>query len=473
MKNIRIIRLLYIFSALLLCSSSYGRTVRGQVTSGEDKLSDVTVTDGTNFTKTNKKGAFKMKIDDNAKFVYVITPSGYVADWSSGAPQFYQKADQGDFFAFDLIRTGMDYSTYHLIAVGDPQPRHKTESDEFEGAPVEDMRSTIAQMKEPAVGLILGDLCFDVFPLMIRTKNTLAGLGIPFYSVPGNHDHDRKVEGNDNLATRVYNEHFGPENYAFHLGNDLVIMLDNIIYHNRSGYEEGYTEDQLKWVKSLLKTIPSDADLFIVQHSPLNGRSPVRHTDEVVVNRDKLFEIIKGRKTTFISGHNHTNGNYTYGPDIMDHNVAAISGSWWDSYRCKDGTPRGYKVFTKTGKDLKWYYKSIGKDKDFQYDIVRKGEGQLHPDCILVNIWDYDPQWKVEWMEDGKPMGQMTQVEEYSPQHKAEIKALQDAGKNVKGYRLTIKSKHFFAARPSENASKVSIKITDRFGKTWTEDIVL
>ena len=41
---------------------------------GEEKLSDVIVTDGKNFTQT-KKGKFKFEIDDNAEFVYIITTS--------------------------------------------------------------------------------------------------------------------------------------------------------------------------------------------------------------------------------------------------------------------------------------------------------------------------------------------------------------------------------------------------------------
>ena len=82
------------------------RNVKGIVTCGDEKLSKVIVTDGKNFTRTNKNGSFKMDIADSAQFVYIITPSGYCADWSSGAPEFYRKADGKDFFEFDLIKTG-------------------------------------------------------------------------------------------------------------------------------------------------------------------------------------------------------------------------------------------------------------------------------------------------------------------------------------------------------------------------------
>ena len=85
-------RLMILFLALAaVCNLAEARIVSGSVTCGKKKLSDVIVTDGKNFTKTHK-GKFKFEIDDNAEFVYIVTPSGYVADWSSGSPEFYKKA---------------------------------------------------------------------------------------------------------------------------------------------------------------------------------------------------------------------------------------------------------------------------------------------------------------------------------------------------------------------------------------------
>lgn len=60
------------------------RKVSGSVISGEEKLAGVIVTDGENFTQTKKNGKFSFEINDDAEFVYIVTPSGYVADWSTG-----------------------------------------------------------------------------------------------------------------------------------------------------------------------------------------------------------------------------------------------------------------------------------------------------------------------------------------------------------------------------------------------------
>ena len=118
------------------------RTVTGKVVCGQEKLSNVLVTDGFRFTKTKKNGEFKMNVADSAKFVYIVTPSGYAGDWSTGAPQFYQKIEEGDTYTFDLIKTGDPSARYNIIAVADPQPSKERHCDEFDGEPLEDLCQT-------------------------------------------------------------------------------------------------------------------------------------------------------------------------------------------------------------------------------------------------------------------------------------------------------------------------------------------
>lgn len=465
MKNI----LTAILIMSCICLDAEARTVKGKVTCGKEKLAGVVVTDGENFAKTGRNGKFRMEINDDAPFVYIVTPAGYSADWSSGCPQFYLKAEGQDFFPFDLVKTSDREDTYSIIAVGDPQPRKEKHSDEFAGKPLDDLSATAAQLEGQAVGIALGDICFDVLPLLDRWKQDIVRAGIPFYPVVGNHDHDRNFEG-DKESIGAYRAAFGPENYAFMIGDDIVFILDNIIYHSRSGYELGYTEEIIRWVNGMMEYVPEDADIYVAQHSPLNGR----HYKKMVTRHQELLEAFEGHQVTFLSGHNHTNGNFEYAPGVFEHNVAAICGTWWDVYHCTDGTPRGYKVLTETNDELTWYYKSIGRDKSFQHELFRPGETRLHPDCVVVNVWDYDPQWSIEWYEDGKPMGAMERVKEYSPLHTAEMNAAYaKTGKTPSDYRLTKESDHYFAARPSAGAKKVTVVIKDRFGHTWKEEVTL
>ena len=462
---------------LFVCSEVSARTVKGKVTCGEDNLSKVLVTDGYTFTKTKKNGEFKMELADSAKFVYIITPSGYAADWSSGAPQFYHKIDDRESYTFDLKKTGDPSVQYNIVAVADPQPSKEEHCDEFDGAPLDDICQTISQLEGPSVGLVLGDVCFNRYHLMERWKQSIVRAGIPFYAVPGNHDHVHEID-TDRKSTEVYTEYFGPENYAFFIGNDLVIMLDNIIHglRGRHKYTEGYSEEQIAWVKALLKNVPSKMGIYVGQHSPTNGRAYLSGGSETdfILNGKAFLGLLEGRKVTIISGHNHVNMNFRYSENVVEHNVAAICGTWWDAYHCKDGTPRGYKVFTVNGGDLTWYYKSVGKDKDFQYEIFRPGEAPRNPKCVVLNLWDYDKNWTVQWFEDGQLKGAMKRVKERNPLHTAEVEAtFARKGKPVTEWKRTAKSNHYFAATPSEGAKKITIIIQSPFGKEWVEVVNL
>ena len=99
----RIIALLAVSTMFL--GAAHARKVSGTVTCGEELLEGVIVTDGANFTTTNFKGKFAFEINDDAEHVYIVTPDGYVADWTSGVPAFYQKAEGKNKFAFDLAST--------------------------------------------------------------------------------------------------------------------------------------------------------------------------------------------------------------------------------------------------------------------------------------------------------------------------------------------------------------------------------
>lgn len=454
------------------------RTVKGVVSCSGKQLPNVIVTDGYNFTKSRKNGEFKIKLADSAKFVYIVTPSGYAADWSSGTPQFYQKLDERTFYTFDLIKTGDPASLYNLIAVADPQPSKEVHCDEFDGAPLDDICQTVSELNGVSVGLVLGDICFNKYHLMDRWKKSIVRTGIPFYPVPGNHDHFHEVD-NDRESINIYTDNFGPENYAFFMGKDLVIMLDNIIHGRKNGshpYSLGYTAEQLKWLCELMGYVTSDVDVYVGQHSPTNGRfymSGGKETD-LIINGQEFFDVLKGHKVTILSGHNHLNRNFRYSSDVVEHNVAAICGTWWDAYHCKDGTPRGYKVFTLNNGHLTWYYKSVGKYKDFQYEVFLPGESLLNPECVVVNLWDYDDNWTITWFEDGVSKGKMIRVKEKNHLHKAEVEAtFAKKGRPVSDWKRTSVSNHYFAATPSNGAKLVTIHIQNPFGKEWIEEIDL
>ena len=448
------------FAALAI--GAEGRKVTGSVTCGETGLAGVTVTDGKNFTQTKANGKFAFEIEDDAEHVFIVTPAGYVADWSSGVPAFYQKAEGVSKFSFPLQRTKAG-NDYNIIAVSDPQ----TYSDEhfamFAGKPLEDLTKTAATLDAVTVGLSLGDISWDRIEVLDMYKKEIVRTGIPFYPVVGNHDNEAYIQG-DKEASATYRSKMGPENYAFYLGKDIVIVLDNIIYDTNFKMTEGYTSESVTWVKELMKTVPADAKVYVAHHAPLGrGKRKIR-------NASSLLEALRGRNVTFLAGHTHINAINAIEKNVTEHNVAAICGAWWETEHCTDGTPRGYKVFTMHAGKLSWYYKPVDYSKTHIAEVYNIGQTTLHPNSVVANVWDWDDEWKVEWYEDGVHMGSMDMVAEVSPVFSKEIESAY-AGKEIPSWKNARPSRHNFAATPTRYAKSVTIAVESRFGQKWTQTV--
>ena len=180
--------------------SAEARKVTGVVMCGEEPLENVVVTDGANFTKTNFKGKFTFEINDEAEYVYIVTPSGYVADWSSGVPAFYQKAEGQAKFAFNLQKTQRG-GDYNIIAIADPQTKTKEHFNMFASQPLADVTAAAQSLGGLTVGLTLGDIVWDEFSLLEEYKKAIVKTNVPFYPVVGNHDNDASCH--DDLKAHI------------------------------------------------------------------------------------------------------------------------------------------------------------------------------------------------------------------------------------------------------------------------------
>ena len=458
--------ILLISTLLAFTCLSDARTVKGTVHCDGASLKDVIVTDGEHFAKTNSKGRFRLEVDKDADFVHIVTPAGYVADWSDGTPRFYIDAN-ADNFDFELQKYDTS-SDWALVAMADPQAQHERHFAKFVKRNVE-LKAWVADLKETPVGIALGDIGWDSMYLYPEFKKEFRNLGFPVYPVIGNHDHNKDLKG-DHETAADYRASFGPENYAFCLGQDYVIVLDNILYDTQKKYVESYTESQIEWVKDLLKYIPETATIYIAQHSPLYYWFNSEKERYVGLGKE-LLEVLDDRTVNFLSGHTHINNNIAISDNVREHNVAAYCGTWWITDHCNDGTPGGYKIFENVDGELSWYYKSFGHDKDFQCEFFNIGEVKALPNAIVANVWDYDEEWSVTWLQDGKDMGAMEQVTITSPYYEREIKAAYtDRGKNIPNYKKPHKNIHYFAAVPSQYAKVVTVIVKDRFGHQWRHD---
>ncbi|MGY0035090.1 calcineurin-like phosphoesterase C-terminal domain-containing protein [Pedobacter sp. NJ-S-72] len=167
--------------------------------------------------------------------------------------------------------------------------------------------------------------------------------------------------------------------------------------------------------------------------------------------------------------------------------VRYVAHAWWTGPVCSDGCPNGYGVYEVNGSEIKWFYKSTGKAKDHQFRIYPKGSFSeiasgttsgnspettpANQQEIGVNIWNWDPKWKVEYFEDGVNKGEMKQRTAMDPiAYKLYGGPL--VPKKHKWVEPTL-TDHLFFATPAPGTRQFKVVATDRFGSAYTEEITL
>ena len=504
-------RILFIALAFAaLCGSLEARNVTGKVVSGSKKLSGVVVTDGTNFTQTKKNGTFSFDIKDDADFVYIITPSGYVAEWSSGVPAFYQSAEGKTEFVFDLLQTTSP-EVYNIIAVGDPQPRSDEQFEEFAGVPLSDIAETAAALEGFTVGVPLGDVCYDKLHLQIRWKEEIVRAGVPFYPSIGNHDHDM-MEAGDYDTVNPFKAKVAPTYYSFNIGNVHYVVLDNILCTNTpatsekdgSGrsYKASLTQEQLSWLKKDLSYVDKSKVLVLTMHAQMYNETGSQN----ITYCADLEKLCNGYETHVMSAHTHVIWNNDIAAkNIFHHNSGAVCGTWWWTgyytsglYLCKDGSPAGYYVYDMNGTDVKWRFKPTGKDfqnafrtydrneivlsaKNFAPKATSSGATAFEKSAstwvasdknnyVYFNVFDYNTSWTIEVTENGKKLSHEV-VKVKDPLHLVAYEAQRyNAGSSPTGdFTARTVSSHIFRVKASSATSTLEFKLTDGFGNVYTE----
>ena len=162
---------------------------------------------------------------------------------------------------------------------------------------------------------------------------------------------------------------------------------------------------------------------------------------------------------------------------------------------CGDGSPGGYRVMEFDGKEFEWYYKATGRPEDYQFRTYDRNEICLSASAyvprasaenraaflesvgnyatpnsenrVYLNIWDYDPSWKIEVTENGKKLP-WTRFTAKEPLYLATY----EAEEYNYGYTVSYPggtTSHLFEVRASAPDTTLEIKVIDRFGRVYTE----
>lgn len=455
----------------------------GKVTANGKGIPNVGVTDGINIVNTNKKGGYVLRTTDTNSFVYISIPSGYQVPIKDNTPNFFHaiidKNTPKQVYNFELEKLPNNEDKHTIITWADPQVYFEDELIELKEA-TDDVKELIYEYYSnvPTYGLVAGDIIgyskdADLFYPPI--KQLISDTGVPFFYVPGNHDVDMSSTSNA-LSKQIYKSAFGPNYYSFSRGKVHYIMLDNIFYNADQGGYTGYiNENQMSWLEQDLKRITKGSTVILTMHIPTfspearRGEYQKELPHRVLQNRESLYALLEPFNAHIFSGHEHYLENYKIKDNLFEHVHTTISGLFWMAPWSWDGSPRGYTVYEIDGEDITWYSKSIGKNREHQFNAYPVGSNAQQPNAITANVWNYDPAWKVYWYEDGIRQGEMEQFKGYDSSIVEFVKKNKHNFKH-KGIGASL-TDHLFFAVPKTKNSQIKIEVIDRFGKSYFKDV--
>ncbi|MET0638009.1 MAG: calcineurin-like phosphoesterase family protein [Chitinophagaceae bacterium] len=454
------------------------RTLRGKVQANGKAVAGVAVTDGTNVTVTDKNGRYEFTTGATSQYVYISVPAGYEIPANKGIAEFYKPLTAGAGTIsndFELKKLAVDDHKHNFVVWADTQVISKADVEMMQTQSVPDLKELVSSYPAGTLfhGIGCGDLVWDHFELFPDYKKAVENTGIPFYNVIGNHDMDLEARS-DEQSSQTYRKEFGPTYYSYNRGAIHYVVLDDVFFIGVAKKYIGYlTENQLQWLEQDLALVSPGTTVVLSLHIPTNTGMSKRMKKEddfggTVSNRQQLYKILAPYKVHIMSGHTHFNENWEEG-NIMEHNHGTVCGAWWTGPICGDGTPAGYGVYEVDGSDIRWYYKSTGMSKEQQFRIYSKGRIKAYPDEIAVNVWNWDNKWKVEWLENGILKGPMEQRIGLDPWAE-ELYGGPQLPKKHKWVEPTLND-HLFYAKPATADAKITIRVTDRFGKVYEQTI--
>lgn len=510
--------------SVVVAGQEQGDNLSGRVCDTEGRpVEGVVVSDGDLCVLTDADGRYSMQSDKRCGHLFISIPSGYEVECSSYMiPQFFRRlsASVDRHEQHDFTLSAVDNSRFMLIASTDHHVANRQSKDlaqfRWDNGFFADVRGVAVAADCPVYSVCMGDMSWDEFWYPrnydltdYREELSRNGYPVPIFHAMGNHDND-PYHADDWLSSQLFRETIGPTYYSFNIGAAHFVVLDNIIYRNTGGsqgsigkldYTEAVDPAQLAWLERDLALVEDkSAPLVIVMHANLfrgcKKNGAIDHTIGMTGAYELMSRLSGFDDVYVISGHSHINQRILHANSgIHEINVAATSGTWWwtgtyhdagyDVNVCRDGSPGGYEVFAFDGRNVEWYYKGIGRDRDYMFRAYDMNEVLRNPiiaaaspdfgtaptadgveDCygqndILVNIWDWEPGWTIRVTEQGREL-QGVQVRGRDPMHKIAY-----TGKTSAFF--TCYNNHMWKFRASSATSTVTIEVTDLFGHSSTQ----
>lgn len=496
----------------------------------------VAVSDGYSIVKTDAGGFYALQSNKVNGYVFIEIPSGYEPVVSHAVAQFWAnlnstdpRIDEVHNFTLRKVRQ----SKFRIVALSDVHLAGRyNDREQFCADVIPVLRKYAEDHKnEKVYAFNTGDMTFDIYWYADRYAiedyvKTMDVLKFPFttYYANGNHDHDGATpEGPDCdfNALKRYTQVLGPSYYSLNIGQWHIIFLDSIYYKNEDlptkkvfeniygarNYDHKFDERQWEWLAKDLADVSESTPIMVCTHAPIFRNKGYQGKWEFYTfPEDQAQRFIdtfaKYKQVHIIDGHSHKNSVTYVGDNIVDHNIGSVCGTWW---KCgnwgltpmnTDASLPNFEEFVVNGTSLTWKYHSFlgGDAKQFiVYDMnevkkayredpwlagyVKATKEELkfleaEDNTVWVKVYAWDPKWKVEILENNKPL-EIDNVKGEDPFFHLNYGMAQYEDKGG-SYAKKIKyPTHFFSAKVSSPNAKVTVKITDAFGNVYKENVKL
>ena len=497
-----------------------GQNLYGKVLCNGAPVENVVVSDGEEVVKTDAEGVYRITSAKTNGYVFISTPSGYTVNSTGILPNFYRTlntdAATRERVDFNLVEDpGQENHT--ILVFGDMHLADRSNDDrqQFSKFTSEINSYLIANGGRNTYAITLGDMTWDLywytnnycFAEYLNDINVIKGLTV--WHTIGNHDHDMEAAGDFDTVEK-YKNSIAPTYYSFNIGKVHYIVLDNILCTNDGTgsrtYEASVTDEQIEWLKKDLSYVSTETPLVISMHAPLYTSYGVYNLGSS--SRKIADAVSQYSEVHFLTGHTHKmyNTDRLSTSNIFEHNAGAVCATWWWSaahtpgvHIGQDGAPGGYTIMDVDGTDFKWQYKGTGTPDTHQFRTYDRNQISITaekyiPDAyasnktrfnnyaedwaavsnsneVYINVWNYDPSWKIEVTENGQPL-EWTKVRIKDPLHLIAYTApaMSSSTKDVTPtFPTNSDNAHMFKVQASGPNTTLEIKITDRFRNTYTE----
>ena len=506
MKKLICVILSLATASLLFAAKPLPKDVRGTVSTVDGKpVAGVAVSDGFNVTTTDAEGKYCLPRVAAAYYVFISIPSEYEVPLRQGHPCYYKKLEDRPAYDFTLVplKHGPE-KEFNLFLAADPQCQWLWHVRRLATEAIPDMKAYSKKLKGPSYAMTLGDIAYSeghrntnyLLPV-IRDEFSAEKTGMPVFQTIGNHDFEYPLTAVEEASptismrrNRNFEDIFGPVNYSFNRGDVHIVSMIDVCFETFGApgkYHGDFTDEQVSWLEQDLAVVPQDKLVILCVHIPFEGMW------NKVPNATKVMNLLASRPNArIVSGHTHTMKHLHYENGVSEFVAGAMSGCWWWSKNCADGTPNGYSVWRIKGNEVvSDIYKGQNFKDDYQMRIYRgdaefggefekfrlaHGEGS-----ILVNVWNWDEGWRSEVYENGKLAGELEKLPV-----SAEFQAPYDGSKDwwAIGYNVGVvgrghapgsnrnnycsKNYHMFKYTLKDPAAKIKVVVYDKSGRKFS-----